>query len=144
MTAQPKPSLERGRTTRNRLGSDLMDNETRLMDKTDGEGHGAKKVDNEYGIRLQPGKIETGEACIGCKRIFKTTRGVKQHQRLTKCLEKYQADRIYKSKVGGIQEKNHSDTDNRLPVTRPMSTSDGANTPKETNKDKDVSPFCMQ
>ena len=139
MTEKPKPSLERGRIFRNRLGS-TKDYETRTTNKIDGAGHGAKKADNEYGKRLQPGKIETGEACIGCKRIFKTIRGVKQHQRLTKCLEKYQADRIYKSKVGGIQEKHHSDTDNRLPVTRPLSTSDGAITPKETNKDKDVSP----
>ena len=57
---QPKPSLERGLIFRNRLGSHSKDYETRLTNKTDGEGHGARKVDKGYGLRLQPGKIETG------------------------------------------------------------------------------------
>ena len=59
MTAQPKPSLERGRTTRYRLGSDLMDNETRLTDKIDGDGHGACKKDNGKGFRMQPERKDT-------------------------------------------------------------------------------------
>ena len=97
-------------------------------------------MDNDYGLRLQPGSIETEESCEGCKRLFKTTRGVKQHQRLSKCLEMYRADRINKSKVVGIQDKHHSDTDSHLPVTRPMTSSGGASSPNETDRDKDESP----
>ena len=133
---QPKPSLERGLTFWNRLGSHSKDYETRLTNKTDGEGHGARKVDKGYGLRLQPGQNKTGEACDGCMRTFKTIRGVKQHQRLTKCLEKYQADRIYKSKAVSIREKHHSDTDSCLPVTRPLTASGGACIPSETDDDK--------
>merc|ERR1711879_477417 len=117
----------------NRLGSHSKDYETRLTNKTDGEGHGARKVDKGYGLRLQPGQMETGEACNVCMRTFRTWRGVRQHQRLTKCLEKYQADRIYKSKAVGIRDKHHSDTDSRLPVTRPMAASGGACIPRKTD-----------
>ena len=140
MTAQPKPSLERGRTTRYRLGSDLMDNETRLMDKTDGEGHGARKKDIGKGLRKQHGSKDTaGEACTGCMRMFKSTRGVKQHQRLTKCLEESQVDRIYKSKAAGIQEQHHSDTSSRLPVIRPLATSGGAKPLDDNLQDSETS-----
>ena len=53
---QPKPSLERGLIFRNRLGTHKKDYETRLANKNDGVGHGARKMDNDYGLRLQPGK----------------------------------------------------------------------------------------
>merc|ERR1711879_190846 len=59
----------------NRLGSHSKDYETRLTNKTDGEGHGARKVDKGYGLRLQPGQTETGEACNGCMRTFRTISG---------------------------------------------------------------------
>ena len=41
MTEQQKPSLERGLTTRNRIGSGFKDYETRLTNKLSGDGHGA-------------------------------------------------------------------------------------------------------
>ena len=140
MTAQPKPSLERGRTTRNRLGYDLMDNETRLTYKTDGEGHGARNKDIGKGLRKQHGSKDTvGEACTGCMRMFKSTRGVKQHQRLTKCLEESQVDRNYKSKAAGIQEQHHSDTSSRLPVIRPLAASGGAKPLDDNLQDSETS-----
>ena len=126
MTTQPKSSLERGLTTRNRLGSVLKDNETRLADKTGGDGQGACNKDKEDGLRMKLGSKNTdGEACKGCKRMFKSAWGVRQHQRLSKCLEQTQVDRIYKSKAVGIQEQHHSDTDSRLPVLRPLTASGG-------------------
>ena len=97
-------------------------------------------MDNDYGLRLQPGSIETEESCEGCKRLFKTTRGVKQHQRLSKCLEMYRADRINKSKVVGIQDKHHSDTNSRLPVIRPLTASGGAKSQDDTLQMTETSP----
>ena len=121
MIEQQKPSLERGLITRNRIGSGFKDYETRLTDNFSGDGHGACTKDKAFGTRMQLGNKRTeGEACKGCMRVFRTMRGVKQHQRLTKCLEKSQVDRIYKSKAVSIQEKHHSDTDGRLPVIRPL------------------------
>ena len=111
MTEQQKPSLERGLITRYRIGSGFKDYETRLADDFSGGGRGARTKDNGLGTRLQLGNKGTkGEACKGCMRVFRTMRGVKQHQRLTKCLDKSQVDRIYKSKAVSIQEKHHSDS----------------------------------
>ena len=138
---QPKPSLERGLTTRNRLGSVLKDNETRLADNTGGEGHGACNKDKETGLRMKLGSKDIGgEACKGCKRIFKSSRGVKQHQRLSRCLEKTQVDRICKSKAVGIQEQHHSDTNSRLPVLRPLAAS-GEVSPHDDNLQGNDTPY---
>ena len=122
MTVQHKPSLERGLITRNRIGSGFKDYETRLTNKLSGDGHGARNKDKELGLRMQHGRKETeGEACKSCKRVFRTIRGVKQHQRLTKCLEKSHVDRyFYKSKAESTREKHHSGTLSRLPETRPL------------------------
>ena len=142
MTEQQKPSLERGLITRNRTGSGFKDYETRLTNKFSGDGHGARIKDNELGQRMQHGRKETeGEACKSCKRVFRTIRGVKQHQRLTKCLEKPRVDRyFYKSKAERIPEKHHSGTLSRLLETRPLAASGASSSQDDTPNEKSLNP----
>ena len=142
MTEQHKPSLERGLITRNRTGSDFKDYETRLANKLSGDGHGARIKDKELGQRMQHGRKETeGEACKSCKRVFRTIRGVKQHQRLTKCLEKSHVDRyFYKSKAESIPEKHHSGTLSRLLETRPLTAIGASSSKDDTPNEKSLNP----
>ena len=142
MTEQQKPSLERGLTTRNRIGSGFKDYETRLTNKLSGDGHGARNKDNELGLRMQHGRKDTeGEACKSCKRVFRTIRGVKQHQRLTNCLEKSHVDRyFYKSKAESIPEKHHSGTLSRLLETRPLAASGASSSQDDTPNEKSLNP----